>query len=308
MSPHTAWQILQGIETLPLRMERHVANTRKVVAFLARHADGRQSIAYPELESHPDHALAKQLLPRGCGAVFSFDLKGDRAAGQALHRGAAGSSRTSPTSATPQSLVIHPAIDHALPHETTRRSPQAGIGPGTIRLSIGLEDADDLIDDLNARAASGWRRERRRVRLRRRCQDTAYAPTHTAAGPFDRRLPCTVASVHGAATTTASGHCERAGSPHHGYAVLAPDLPGHGRAAARRSRASRTLADWTDRAARRGAVSRPRRSSGTAWARWSRSRRRRVPAKRVSHLVLVATAYLMRARAALLDGGTHAIR
>src|SRR5258707_15763007 len=75
MSPHTAWLILQGLETLPLRMERHVANARKVVAFLAAHPMVAQG-GYPELESHPDHALARELLPRGCGSVFSFHLKG----------------------------------------------------------------------------------------------------------------------------------------------------------------------------------------------------------------------------------------
>src|SRR5215208_1772399 len=73
MSPHTAWLILQGIETLPLRMERHVENTRKIVQFLAAHAQVAR-VGYPELESHPSHALAKRLLPRGCGSVFSFDV------------------------------------------------------------------------------------------------------------------------------------------------------------------------------------------------------------------------------------------
>ena len=87
MSPHTAWLILQGIETLPLRMARHVENTRKVVAFLAAHPMVAR-VGYPELDGHPSHALAKQLLPRGCGAVFSFDLKGIAHAGPGLHRGA----------------------------------------------------------------------------------------------------------------------------------------------------------------------------------------------------------------------------
>ncbi|MDP1323855.1 PLP-dependent transferase, partial [Klebsiella pneumoniae] len=77
MNPMAAWQLLQGIETLPLRMARHVDNARRIVAFLASHPMVA-SVAYPELESHPDHTLAKRLLPRGCGAVFSFDLRGDR--------------------------------------------------------------------------------------------------------------------------------------------------------------------------------------------------------------------------------------
>ena len=83
MSPHTAWLILQGIETLPLRMARHVENTRKVVAFLAGARRWSQRSATPSSRSHPDHALAKRLLPRGCGSVFSFDLRGSRAAGHA---------------------------------------------------------------------------------------------------------------------------------------------------------------------------------------------------------------------------------
>ena len=145
MSPHTAWLILQGIETLPLRMERHVANTRRVVEFLCSHPMVN-AVAYPELTSHPDHALARKLLPRGAGAVFSFDLKGSRSQGRAFiealkifsHLANVGDCR---------SLVIHPA-------STThfRMSDEAlalsGIGPGTIRLSIGLESAEDLIDDL----------------------------------------------------------------------------------------------------------------------------------------------------------------
>jgi O-acetylhomoserine (thiol)-lyase len=82
MSPHTAWLILQGIETLPLRMERHMANTRRVVEFLAAHPFVAR-VGHPMLESHPSHALAQKLLPRGAGSVFSFDLRGTRAQGQA---------------------------------------------------------------------------------------------------------------------------------------------------------------------------------------------------------------------------------
>jgi O-acetylhomoserine (thiol)-lyase len=145
MSPHTAWLILQGIETLPLRMARHVENARKVVQFLS----GQPIVAavgYPELESHPDHVLAKKLLPRGCGSVFSFDLKGSRKQGVAFiealklfsHLANVGDCR---------SLVIHPASTTHFRMDDAALAA-AGIGPGTIRLSIGLEDADDLIDDL----------------------------------------------------------------------------------------------------------------------------------------------------------------
>ncbi len=145
MSPHTAWLILQGIETLPLRMERHVANTRKVVAFLAAHPMVA-GVGYPELDGHPSQALAKRLLPRGCGAVFSFDLAGSRQQGRAFieslkifsHLANVGDCR---------SLVIHPASTTHFRMDDAALAA-AGIGPGTIRLSIGLEDADDLIDDL----------------------------------------------------------------------------------------------------------------------------------------------------------------
>jgi O-acetylhomoserine (thiol)-lyase len=146
MSPHTAWMILQGIETLPLRMQRHVENARKVVEFLSRHAMVER-VGYPELESHPDHALAKRLLPKGCGSVFSFDLKGDRRQGQAFiealklfsHLANVGDCR---------SLVIHPASTTHFRMDDAALAT-AGITQGTIRLSIGLEDADDLIDDLS---------------------------------------------------------------------------------------------------------------------------------------------------------------
>jgi len=145
MSPHTAWLILQGIETLPLRMARHIENTRKVVQFLAAQ-EMVDSVGYPELESHPSHELAKRLLPRGCGSVFSFNLRGSRAQGKAFiealkifsHLANVGDCR---------SLVIHPASTTHFRMDDTALA-QAGITAGTIRLSIGLEDADDLIDDL----------------------------------------------------------------------------------------------------------------------------------------------------------------
>ena len=145
MSPHTAWLILQGIETLPLRMARHMQNTQKVVEFLAA-SPMVARVGHPMLPAHPSHALAQKLLPRGAGSVFSFDIKGHRKQGMAFvetlkifsHLANVGDCR---------SLVIHPA-------STThfRMSDEAllagGITQGTIRLSIGLEDADDLIDDL----------------------------------------------------------------------------------------------------------------------------------------------------------------
>ncbi|MFN8962555.1 MAG: O-acetylhomoserine aminocarboxypropyltransferase [Betaproteobacteria bacterium] len=145
MSPHTAFLLLQGLETLPLRMARHVDNARKVVAFLAAHAQV-ESVAYPELPDHRDHALAQRLLPRGCGAVFSFNLRGSRAAGRAFVEALKVFSHLANVGDA-KSLVIHPAST------THFRVPDAdlaaaGITQGTIRLSVGLEDAQDLIDDL----------------------------------------------------------------------------------------------------------------------------------------------------------------
>jgi len=145
MSPAAAFQILQGVETLPLRMARHVENTRKVVEFLVKHP-AVASVSYPELPEHPDYALAKKLLPRGCGAIFSFSVKGDRAAGQRFvetlkifsHLANVGDAK---------SLVIHPAsTTHFRMDDAALKA--AGITEGTMRLSIGLEDVDDLIEDL----------------------------------------------------------------------------------------------------------------------------------------------------------------
>jgi O-acetylhomoserine (thiol)-lyase len=146
MAPMTAFQILQGIETLHLRMPRHVESTRKVVAFLASNPFV-EKILYPEIPDHPDHELAKKLLPRGCGAVFSFDIKGGREAGRKFIESLRVFSHLANVGDA-KSLVIHPATTthYRMSDEDLKK---AGIGPGTIRLSIGLEDADDLIADLD---------------------------------------------------------------------------------------------------------------------------------------------------------------
>ncbi|HEY5896154.1 MAG TPA: O-acetylhomoserine aminocarboxypropyltransferase [Burkholderiales bacterium] len=146
MAPMTAFQILQGIETLHLRMPRHVESTRKVVQFLAAHK-AVERVIYPELPDHPDHELAKTLLPLGSGAVFSFEVKGGRPAGKAFieslrifsHLANVGDAK---------SLVIHPATTthYRMSDEDLKK---AGITAGTVRLSIGLEDVQDLIDDLD---------------------------------------------------------------------------------------------------------------------------------------------------------------
>ncbi len=145
MSPYNAFTILQGIETLSLRMDRHVSNTRKIVEFLVAHP-AVESVSYPELPEHPDYQLAKKLLPRGCGAVFSFTLKGDRAAGRRFVESLSVFSHLANVGDA-KSLVIHPASTTHF-RVPTEQLEASGIREGTMRLSVGLEDADDLIDDL----------------------------------------------------------------------------------------------------------------------------------------------------------------
>ncbi len=145
MSPFNAFLFLLGLETLPLRMDRHVANALGVARFLKKHPLV-QRVRYAGLEDSKYHGLAKKYLPGGAGAVFSFDIAGGRAAGKALietlqlwsHLANVGDAK---------SLIIHPA-------STTHRQLNdqellaAGITAGTIRLSVGLETLDDLIWDL----------------------------------------------------------------------------------------------------------------------------------------------------------------
>jgi O-acetylhomoserine (thiol)-lyase len=145
MAPMTAFQILQGVETLHLRMPRHVENTRKVVAFLDQHP-AVEEVIYPELASHPDHELCRKLLPKGAGAVFPFEIKGGRPAGRKFIESLRVFSHLANVGDA-KSLVIHPATTthYRMSDEDLKR---AGITAGTVRLSIGLEDAQDLIDDL----------------------------------------------------------------------------------------------------------------------------------------------------------------
>ncbi|MEM7259425.1 MAG: PLP-dependent transferase, partial [Pseudomonadota bacterium] len=147
MSPANAFYLLQGCETLSMRMARHIENTRAVVEFLNEHS-AVESVAYPELPQHPDRELAAELLPHGSTAVFSFELKGGRKAGRRFieklqlfsHLANVGDAK---------SLVIHPAsTTHSRMDEEALK--QAGISEGLVRLSIGLEDKRDLTGDLDA--------------------------------------------------------------------------------------------------------------------------------------------------------------
>ena len=120
-------------------------NTRAIIEFLADHP-AVESVSYPELKSHPDFELAKILMPRGCGAVFTFELKGGRSAGKTFienleifsHLANVGDAK---------SLVIHPASTTHFRMDQ-KSLTEAGISEGTVRLSIGLENAEDLINDL----------------------------------------------------------------------------------------------------------------------------------------------------------------
>lgn len=145
MSPFNAFLFLQGLETLSLRMARHVENALAVSHHLQTHAQVA-NLTYPGLPSSRYHALSSKYLPQGSGAVFSFDIQGGRAAGQEFIRGLSLWSHLANVGDA-KSLVIHPA-------STTHRQlsdqelKAAGVSPGTIRLSVGLEDPDDLIWDL----------------------------------------------------------------------------------------------------------------------------------------------------------------
>ena len=144
--PANAFYILQGVETLALRMDKHVANTRKIVECLDNN-EAVEYVTYPELPAHGDHELAKKLLPRGCGSVFSFELAGGRAAGRKFIESLKVFSHLANVGDA-KSLVIHPAsTTHSRMDDDALK--QAGISEGLVRLSVGLEDPGDLVDDLN---------------------------------------------------------------------------------------------------------------------------------------------------------------
>jgi O-acetylhomoserine (thiol)-lyase len=146
MAPMTAFQVLQGLETLHLRMARHIENADRVIDFLAGH-EAVVHVHHPRAASHPDHALALELYPRGCSAILSFELKGGREAGQRFIESLTLFSHLA-NIGDAKSLVIHPATTTHWRMDDAALAA-AGITAGTVRLSIGLEDPDDLIDDLS---------------------------------------------------------------------------------------------------------------------------------------------------------------
>lgn len=145
LSPQSAFLLLQGLESLSLRVERHVENTRKVVQFLKNHPKV-DWVNYPELEDSPYRKLAKKYLPKGAGSIFTFGIKGGAAAGKQLINSVKLFSLLANV-ADAKSLIIHPAsTTHA--ELTPEEQAEAGVTPDLIRLSIGIENIDDIIYDL----------------------------------------------------------------------------------------------------------------------------------------------------------------
>ena len=152
LSPFNAFLILTGIETLPLRMQRHSDYALKVATHLQKHP-GVSWVSYPGLASDQYHTLAKKYVPKGAGAVFTFGLKGGYDAGIKLVSNLKLFSHLANIGDT-RSLVIHPA---STTHRqlTDEQRAQAGAGSEVVRLSIGLEDPADLIADLDQALAAG---------------------------------------------------------------------------------------------------------------------------------------------------------
>ena len=144
-APFNAWQTIQGLETLSLRMERHVQNAQAVAEYLEKHPKVSW-VTYPGLKSHPDYARAKKYLPKGAGAILGFGIQGGLEAGRKFidslqlfsHLANVGDAR---------SLAIHPA---STTHSQLNEEQQlgAGVKPDFVRLSVGLEDIDDILWDL----------------------------------------------------------------------------------------------------------------------------------------------------------------
>ena len=146
ISPFNAFLLLQGLETLSLRVERHVENALRIVDFLAHHPKVKK-VNHPALPDHPDHALYERYFPHGAGSIFTFEIKGDEAEAHRFIDSLEIFSLLANV-ADVKSLVIHPAsTTHA--QLTDQEKAEQAIYPGTIRLSIGTEHVDDLIADLS---------------------------------------------------------------------------------------------------------------------------------------------------------------
>ena len=144
MSPTNAFNILQGIETLSVRMDKHLSNTKKMLEYLSNH-EGVEWVAHPDLPDHPDHKIVKKILPKGAGSIIAFGVKGGRAAGESFINAVKLASNLANVGDS-KTLVIHPAsTTHAQMDAETMKL--AGLTEDMIRLSVGIEDIDDIIDD-----------------------------------------------------------------------------------------------------------------------------------------------------------------
>ncbi len=151
LSPFNAFLLLQGLETLSLRVERHVENTRRVIAFLEKHPQVAW-VNYPELASSPYHELCERHFPKGVGSIFTFGVEGGVEAGKAFINKLEVFSLLANV-ADAKSLVIHPAsTTHAQLSEAAQRT--AGVTPDMVRVSVGIENVDDLIEDLEQALAA----------------------------------------------------------------------------------------------------------------------------------------------------------
>ena len=156
LSPTNAFHILQGLETLPLRMQRHMDNTRALLDFLTTHEDVAW-VRHPDLPDHPGHDIAKRLMPRGAGSIIAFGVKGGREAGRAFIEAVELSSHLANVGDA-KTLVIHPAsTTHS--HIDADAMKAGGLSDDMIRLSVGLEDVADIKADFE----SGFKAARRAV-------------------------------------------------------------------------------------------------------------------------------------------------
>ena len=144
MSPTNAFNILLGIETLSVRMEKHLSNAKKMLQYLSNH-EGVEWVAHPDLPDHPDHEIAKKILPKGSGSMIAFGVKGGRIAGEAFINAVKLASNLANVGDA-KTLVIHPAsTTHAQMDAETMKL--AGLTEDMIRFSVGIEDIDDIIND-----------------------------------------------------------------------------------------------------------------------------------------------------------------
>jgi O-acetylhomoserine (thiol)-lyase len=146
MSPQTAFYVLQGMETLSLRMERHVANAGKLAAFLEQHPAVKE-VRYPGLKSSPYHDLAEKYFPKGPGAILCIRVKGGQEAALRMLK-AVRIFDYMTNVGDAKSLIVHPASSTHFGH-TPEENAKAGVYPDSLRLSVGIEDIDDLIRDMD---------------------------------------------------------------------------------------------------------------------------------------------------------------